>query len=88
MSKIYVAFQSTGHRIASGSTATIRDRLKAFPETQWGLYLYDFKPNVDTLAMLVEGDLAKWGTPKLIEHLRVNASNQVRKFDPTKTMTT
>lgn len=84
MPKMYIAFHQQGARIASGSMTTLRKRVSEFPESQWNVFQYDFKSGVETLALIIEGDVQKWGTPKPIESWRVNAQKQVRKFDPTK----
>lgn len=88
MSKIYVAFTSTGARVASSSATTLREKVRIYPDTQWAVYLYEIKGSVDTLVLLMEGDLTKLPAPQPLEHWRINASGQVRKFDPAKTVTT
>jgi len=86
MPKLYVAFTQAGHRQGSGSLATLREKVRQFPDTQWSIFKYEFKAGVDTLVTLLEGDVSKWGTPEHLEHWRINAQKQVRKFDPAKSV--
>lgn len=88
MPKLYAAFTQAGHRLASGSMTTLREKVKKFPDTQWSIFKYDFKAGVETLVILMEGDVSKWGTPKHLEHWRINTQGQVRKFDPAKQVVT
>lgn len=88
MSKVYVAFTTNGSRVASGSATTIRKKVQVYPDTQWAVYLYDLKNNVETLIVLLEGDLSKLPPPTPIEHWRITSSGQVRKVDPTKVLET
>lgn len=84
MPKIYAAFTQSGNRLGSGSVTKLREKAKEFPETVWSVFQYDFKAGVETMVLLMEGDVQKWGQPKYLEHWRVNAQKQVRKFDPSK----
>lgn len=83
MSKIYVAFMTTGARVASGSLTTLKEKVRVHPDSQWAIYLYDVKGNVETLIIMMEGDISKLPAPQPVEHWRITASGQVRKFDPT-----
>lgn len=84
MSKVYVAFLPNGSRVASGSMTSLREKTRQYPDTTWAVYLYDIKGSVESMVMLVEGDVSKWPAPKPIEHWKISAQGQVRKFDPTK----
>lgn len=88
MSKIYVAFMPTGARVASSSATTLREKVRVYPDTQWSVYLYELKGSIETLVLMMEGDLSKLPAPKPLEHWRINASGQVRKFDPSKVVAT
>jgi len=84
VSKIYVAFTPTGARIASSSATILREKVRVYPDTQWSVYLYQLKGNIDTMVLMMEGDLTKLPAPQPLEHWKINASGQVRKFDPAK----
>lgn len=87
MSKIYVAFMPTGSRVASGSIITLKEKVRIYPDTQWAVYLYDVKGNVETLITMMEGDISKLPAPQQIEHWKITASGRISKFDPTKAIT-
>lgn len=88
MSKVYVAFTTTGARVASSSATTLREKARQYPDTQWAVYLYNIKASVETLVLMMEGDMSKLPPPAVLEHWKINSSGQVRKFDPTKTIAT
>lgn len=87
MPKLYVAFTEQGNRLGSGSQTTLREKVRQFPDTVWSVFKYELKAGVETMVLLLEGDVTKWGQPAYLEHLRVNAQKQVRKFDPSKQQT-
>ncbi len=86
MPKLYAAFTQAGHRQASGSMTTLRKKVMVFPDTQWSIFRYDLKPGVETFVTLLEGDISKLPAPTHLEHWRINAQGQVRKFDPSKSV--
>lgn len=88
MPKLYAAFTPQGHRQASGSITTLREKVRKFPETQWSVFKYVFKSGIESMVILMEGDVQKWGKPEHLEHWRINAQGQVRKFDPEKVVLT
>jgi hypothetical protein len=77
--KIYVATKADGETlkpIASGSMTTIKERLRAFPETQWTIKTLQVKADVTTICSLIEDWSAV--TPEEQEEVRILPSGQVR----------
>lgn len=78
MPKIYIATPSSGDakHLASGSFTTIKERLRAFPDTQWNIKTIQIKADVPTICSLIE-DWTQISTESS-EPVRVNSSGQVR----------
>lgn len=79
MPKIYVAEEQTddaAKKLASGSMTTMKERLRAFPDTLWSIKTIHLKADVPTICSLIED----WSAiaPEATEQVRVNASGQVR----------
>lgn len=88
MPKIYVAQPSAiagsdtvegdfSKVLASGSMTTIKERLRAFPDTQWSIKTIQLKADMPTICSLIE-DWSKVAVAEATESVRVNASGQVR----------
>jgi hypothetical protein len=77
MPKIYVAEEKADSpkKIASGSMTTMKERLRAFPDSLWSIKTVQVKADVPTLCSLIEG--AEMPVESS-EDVRVNASGQVR----------
>lgn len=79
MPRIYVATKiddSTAKPIASGSMTTIKEKLRAFPETQWLIRTLQVKADVTTICSLIEDWSAV--TPEEQDEVRILPSGQVR----------
>jgi hypothetical protein len=77
MPKIYVAEEKSENakKLASGSMTTMKERLRAFPDTLWTIKTVQVKTDVPTICSLIEGAEA---AVESSEDVRVNASGQVR----------
>lgn len=77
MPKIYVAEEKADNakKLASGSMTTMKERLRAFPDTLWTIKTVQVKADVPTICGLIEGAEAPVESS---EDVRVNASGQVR----------
>lgn len=56
---------------------TIKDRLRAFPDTQWSIKTIQLKADMPTICSLIE-DWSKVAVAEATENVRINASGQVR----------
>lgn len=64
-------------RLASGSGVTIKKLMKEWPNTQWSVALYSFKPSVPNIIQVIT-DLAGMDAEESTDY-KVTASGQVRK---------
>ena len=62
-------------RLASGSLNKLKKKLKEYPDTEWCVQEHDFKFTLDTVCLLIEGELPLFDR-KFTVH--VNESAQVR----------
>lgn len=78
MPKIYIATQNEGDAkpMASGSYTTMKERLRAHPETKWTIKTVQLKADVPTICSLIED----WSALEVVEseEVRVLPSGQVR----------
>jgi hypothetical protein len=77
MPKVYIAEEKADNakKLASGSMTTMKERLRAFPDTLWTIKTVQIKTDVPTICSLVEGVEMPVESS---EDVRVNASGQVR----------
>ncbi len=52
-------------RLVTGGLANIKKEMKEFPGTKWAVALYNFKPSVDNIAMLLK-DISSKKALKLV----------------------
>jgi len=83
MPRMFVAFRTDSEeepqRLADGSNANMKKRLRAYLDTSWCVAFYVIKPDVKTIAQIIE-DLSEVEATEA-QHYRVNAHGQVRKID-------
>lgn len=84
MPRMFVSYRTDSEeepqRLADGSNANMKKRLRDYPDTAWCVALYILKPDVKTIAQIIE-DLSEVEAAEA-QHYRVNAQGQVRKTDP------
>lgn len=84
MPRMFVSYRTDSEeepqRLADGSQANMKKRLREYVNTSWALAFYTLKPDVKTIAQIIE-DLSEVEAVE-VQHYRVNAQGQVRKTDP------
>jgi hypothetical protein len=78
---MFVAFREdeVGNRLAEGGLAGIKKRLRDYPDSQWCVAYYNFKPSVPNIKQVIE-DITNLEAEELL-YFKVTESGQVRKID-------